>query len=151
VRDIRSLAVGLLLGLALVWSGAGLLGEVQSALDGFAGRQGNALPFFWRFGTAPVERFAGVMAAARPLLPPGSIVAFASTDGPRQADFFRWRWAAYLLPEQHVVLLNDHTGRDMAGFLGFVLTYRKQAQDPTYELVAQLPGGRLYRVSHAVP
>jgi hypothetical protein len=144
VQGIRSLALGLVLGIGVAWSGAGLVSEVRDAVEELDARAGNAVPFFWRFGMAPVERFARCMAAARPLLPPGSVVAFESLEGPREADFFRWRWAAYLLPEQHLVRARDARAGSPAAFL---LTYRKEAQDPRYRLVSRLPGGRLYRLA----
>jgi hypothetical protein len=141
VREIRSVALGVLLAVGVAWSAMGLLVEVRDAAEEADARGGNALPFFWRFGMAPVGRFARCMAAARAVLPAGAVVAFDSAEGPRDADFFRWRWAAYLLPEQHLVRAGDP--RALAGFL---LTYRKQVRDRSHELLTQLPGGRLYRV-----
>jgi hypothetical protein len=136
-------ALGVLLAVGVAWSAMGLLVEVRDAAEEADGRGGNALPFFWRFGMAPVGRFARCMAAARAVLPAGAVVAFDSAEGPRDADFFRWRWAAYLLPEQHLVRADDPRARALAGFL---LTYRKQVRDSSHPLLTQLPGGRLYRV-----
>ena len=142
------MALGVLLGVGVAWSGAGLLREVRDAVEELDARGGNALPFFWRFGMAPVGRFARCMAAARAVLPAGAVVAFDSAEGPRDADFFRWRWAAYLLPEQHLVRAGDPRARALAGFL---LTYRKEVRDGSHQLLTQLPGGRLYRVLPAAP
>src|SRR5260370_34983915 len=122
-----SVALAVLLAAAVLWSGLGLLGEMRYGLDELDGRQGNALPFFWRFGSAPVERFARCMAAARPLLPRGSVVAFDSPAGPRDADFFRWRWAAYLLPAQHLVRAR---GGRTGALGGFLRPYRQTGAEP---------------------
>lgn len=125
--------------------------EATGELRGFDARSANANPFNWRFGMAPVVRFSRCMAEARALLPPGTLVAFVSPGegaagrggGGGNDDFFRWRWAAYLLPELDLVRLQDASPPQAPSYL---LTYRREAPGRRFELVRQLTGGRLYRV-----
>jgi hypothetical protein len=140
--------VRLVLGLYVAWAGIALASETGAALESWDLRQGNAAPCEWRFGMAPVARLrrclAGVAADGR--VPRDSVVVFASPAGPCQADFYRARWAAYLLPELQVVAPGDPWGSPLAGFL---IAYRLEPAPPPgarLELLRQLEGGRLYRI-----
>lgn len=133
----------LILGFALAWAGVAFLQEVNGAVRSFDARETRAAgPMYWRFGIPQMTGFARCVAAAHREIPAGSVVAFASRPGPDAADFFRWRWAAYLLPEMHVVPLSDAEASRMADYL---LTFRLESDDPRFEPLRRLPGGWLYR------
>ena len=74
--------------------------------------------------TAELER---CLAAARREIPAGTVVAFSSPDDPPGAAFYRWRWAAYLMPAHGVVRDGEPGAR------------------PQYRIACG-PGGRLQRV-----
>ena len=133
----------LLLATALAWALAALLGEMRAAFEeldqravpGTANRR-------WQFGTPRVERLAAAADEVRRRIPPGSTLAFASPDD--GADFDRFRWLAYLLPEDQVMPLADPRSATAAGYL---LTVRRPIVHPRLEPLGLLPGGaRLYRV-----
>lgn len=132
------------LAVALAWALAVLLGEMRAALEGLDQR---ALPGTnnrrWQFGTPRVERMAAAADEVRRRIPPGSILAFASPDD--GADFDRFRWTAYLLPEDQVMPLADPRSATAASYL---LTVRRPPMvHPRLEPQGVLPGGaRLYRV-----
>jgi len=137
----------LLVGLALLWAGYAALRELNSAVTGYDLRDRRpAGPLQWRFGMPAVGDLARFAAGARPLLPPGSRVAFASTrtTGGRAGDdaFFRYRWAAYLLPEVDLVA----AGSPAAAEADYALGFRLLLPAPRFELIATLPGGSVYRV-----
>ena len=136
----RKLALSLL----LAWAGYAALAEVGRTLaeyDGRATRLAGAIG--WREGMPQVERLERFAAAARPLLPPGSMVVFVSTDDTPEQQFFRYRWAAYLLPEVDLIPFADPAaGRDGR----YLLAYSRRMDHPRLELLRRLPGGWLYRV-----
>ena len=134
----------LILGLALVWTGFAFLAETRKSLERFDERQSRpSAPPYWRFGVRQLEDFEAFVAAARREVPAGSRIAFASRPGPNDADFFRWRWAAYLMPEMDVLPLAMWEGGERAAY---VLAFRREVEDPRAEEIRRLPGGRLYRV-----
>lgn len=134
----------LILGLALVWTGFAFLAETQKSLGLFDRRQSRPFaPPYWRFGVRQLDDFQAFLEAARREVPAGSRIAFASRPGPDDADFFRWRWAAYLMPEMDVLPLAMWEGGEPAPY---VLAFRREVEDPRVEEVRRLPGGRLYRV-----
>jgi hypothetical protein len=134
----------MLLGLALAWAGYGALFELNRALAGYDLRDRRlAGAIDWHPGMpqlATLERFT---AAARPLLPPGAPVVFASNEDGTDQPFFRYRWAAYLLPEVDLIPLSDPA----AGTQGrYLLGYRRHFGHPRLVLLRRLPGGWLYRI-----
>ncbi len=138
----------LLVGLALLWAGYAALRELNAAVTGYDLRgQRPAGPLQWRFGMPAVEELTRFSAAARPLLPAGSRVAFASvrTTSGRAGDdaFFRYRWAAYFLPEVDLV----DAGSPAAAAAGYALAFRTRLPAPRFEEIAALPGGWVYRVA----
>src|SRR5437868_4157849 len=92
----------LILGFALAWGVLAFLretGRALAALDDQA--NGRAAVTDWRLGSPRVEALDRCLALVRERVPPGRVVAFASPADSRpfpNAGFFRWRWAAYLLP-----------------------------------------------------
>ena len=131
----------LLLGLALAWAAWALLAEVQGAAAGFDLREhSRPSAIGWRFGIPQVARLELCLNAARPLLPPGGRVAFASR--PDGDAFFRHRWAAYLLPEVDLIPWEDPTGQQAP----LLLSYSYQMDDPRLRLKRRLPAGFLYEV-----
>jgi len=134
----------LVLSLLLAWAGYAALCEVGRAVAGFDARATTlASPIGWRHGMPQVERLERFADAARPLLPPGSAVVFATPEDTPDQQLFRFRWASYLLPEVDLIPLSDPA----AGTLGrYVLGYRRRMDHPRLELLRRLPGGWLYRV-----
>jgi hypothetical protein len=151
----------LILGLALAWAIAALLLETGRALAGFddRGQSRDEVPS-WRFGTPQAEELDRCLALVRRRVPAGRIVVFASPAGASETpetpqtldhEFFRWRWAAYLLPRWEVAPLKDPTIRATADY---VITWRRDLAIPRLALVAadpDVPGCRLYRVRKAGP
>jgi hypothetical protein len=134
----------LILGLALVWAGWAFLAETQKSLDLFDRRQSRPFtPPYWRFGVRQLDDFQTFIEAARREVPAGSRIAFVSREGPDSADFFRWRWAAYLMPEMDVLHLSDFERGEPAAY---GLAFRRELDDSRMEEIRRLPGGRLYRV-----
>ncbi len=132
--------------LFVCWSGVALVRETAAAVAGWDARQVNRRPCLWRFGMAPVERFARCLAGVDGLLPPDSLVIFDSPPGDCSAQFYRWRWAAYLLPALDLVTPDDPAGRQRASYL---IAYRTEPAPPPgarLVLVRQLAGGRLFRI-----
>jgi hypothetical protein len=128
----------------LAWSAFAFLTELEEALAGFDRREVARLdPILWRSGTPQVRILEQCLAEARPLIPPGSVVAFASPPGPGGADFYRWRWAAYLLPEDDVIPLSEPRAGELAQYL---IAHRQPVEHPRLELIRALTGCRLYRV-----
>ena len=132
----------ILLGLALAWAGYGALCELNSAVSSYDRRDRRlASAIDWRPGMPQLEKLAGLTAAARPYLPPGSAVVFASAGDDQ--DFFRYRWAAYLLPEVDLIPFADPA----AGTAGrYLLSYRRRFDHPRLVLLRRLPAGWLYRI-----
>jgi len=91
--------------LLLVWSAIAFGRESWSACDDWRHRfeRPIASPWMWRLGTPALERLARCMQRAASVAPADSMVAF----GDRDADFLRWRWAAYELPQNDVLMEHD--------------------------------------------
>jgi hypothetical protein len=89
----------------------------------------------WRIGSRPAERLRRCLDEAHGLLPRGSIVTFVSPPGALQADFFRSRWAAYLLPDLDVVTPAD-------GPVGsrFLIAFQMRVERLGVTLIHDLPG-----------
>ena len=138
--------VRLVLALFVVWGGVALAHETGDVLAGWDARQANREPCVWRFGMAPVERLERCLAGVEGWVPRDSVVIFASPAGPCSAEFYRWRWAAYLLPDLLVSSPGDHDGRQRAEY---VIAYRMLPEPPpgaSLELLRPLVGGHLYRI-----
>jgi hypothetical protein len=139
----------LLFGLLLAWAAVALAYETATVRHDWNRRQENVPPCLWRFGMAPVERLGTCLAGVKGLLPRDTLVLFSSpTAGPCDPDFYRWRWAAYLLPDLLVARANDGEALRQASYL---ITYRRQPEPLPgcrLDLVRQLDGGRLYRIHH---
>jgi hypothetical protein len=130
-------------GLALAWALVALLSETREALSGLDRRAlAGTDERRYQFGTPRVDRLAATAEAVRTLVPAGSILAFASPED--AASFDRFRWTAYLLPEDQIVPLADPRSGEAASYL---LTVRRPISHPRLELLRELPGAaRLYRV-----
>jgi hypothetical protein len=133
----------LLLGLLLAWSATAFLVELQEAIEIYDRRTVyRSDPVRWRFGTAPVEVLEKCMTEAGEIIPPGSVVIFTS-PGPEASDFYRWRWAAYFLPEVDLIRPSYAGAGRIAQYL---ISHRVPIQHPRAELVKPLTGCRLYSV-----
>lgn len=134
----------LILALFLAWSALAFLVELSDTFTSFDRRQSErADPIRWRFGVRQVETLERCLAEARREMPPGSVVAFASPSGPAAAEFYRWRWAAYLLPEYDVLAITDPKAGELAQYL---IAHRQAIDLPRAERMRQLTGCVLYRV-----
>lgn len=134
----------LVLALLVLWAGAGLLMEVHKALADWDGRLDREEPAWsFHFGGQQVNRLERCLARARQIIPPGSVVAFVSPDEPKGVAFYRWRWAAYLMPAHHLVQPGDSSA---AGKVEYLIAFDLRATEPGLERIRRLPGGRLYRV-----
>lgn len=137
----------LILVLFLAWSALAFLAELAETFAGFDRRQSErADPIRWRFGVRQVEVLEQCLAEARKEIPAGSVVAFASpasADTAAAAEFYRWRWAAYLLPEHDVLAVSDPRAGELARYL---IAHRRPIDHPRAEKVRQLTGCVLYRV-----
>jgi hypothetical protein len=142
----------LILGFALAWGVLALLRETGRALAGVdaRGESRESVPY-WRLGMPQVEALDRCLDLVRQRVPPGRVVVFASPPDPGpgdQAELFRWRWAAYLLPQYEVAPLQ---GPDTARLAEYLVTYQRDFENPRLEAMAELPGCRLYRVRKATP
>jgi hypothetical protein len=137
----------LILVLFLAWSAFAFLAELSETFTGFDRRETErADPIRWRFGVRQVEVLEQCLTEARQVIPAGSVVAFASpasADTAAAAEFYRWRWAAYLLPEYDVLPISDPRAGELAQYL---IAHRRQIDHPRAEKMRQLTGCVLYRV-----
>ncbi|HEX3555421.1 MAG TPA: hypothetical protein VIA62_19535 [Thermoanaerobaculia bacterium] len=134
----------LLLGLLVLWSGLSLLAEARRAVTSWDDRgEWRSRPDNWRFGTPQVAALEACFAAARRLVPPGSLVAFATPPEPPDTALLPVRWAAYLMPAQDVLARDDAA----ATAAQYVVAWGAPLQDPGLTGIRQLPGCVLYRVN----
>ena len=133
----------LVLGFFLAWSAFAFLAELREAMEVYDRRSVHRSdPVRWRFGTPQVETLRRCLAEARALIPPGSVVIFTS-PGPEEAAFYRWRWAAYELPEDDVIRLET----PRAGEIGqYLISHRVPIEHPRAEPMKALTGCRLFKV-----
>lgn len=143
----------LILGFALAWAVLSLLRETGRALaelDGRAELQGDVTS--WQLGTPPVERLDRCLDLVRRHVLPGRVVVFASsTDAGPDGEFFRWRWAAYLLPQYDLAPLQSPVPPETARLAEYLIAYDRALQIPRLEALDGSPGCRLYRVRKPGP
>jgi len=141
----------LLLGFALAWGALSLLRETGSALAGLDGRaELRADVADWQLGTPPVEHLDRCLDLVRRHVPPDRLVVFASSSntgetGP-DGEFYRWRWAAYLLPQYDLAPLQSPMPAETARRAEYLLAYERTLEIPRLEVLEERPGCRLYRV-----
>jgi hypothetical protein len=134
----------LILGLAVAWCGFWFLRETGGALEGYDFRQqARSGPQTWRTGAPRLLRLERCLAGVRERVPAGRPIAFASPEEASRDDFFRWRWAAYYLPEHDLLFAHDPASLPDAEYL---VDYGRGVRDPRLELLARLHGCRLYRI-----
>lgn len=133
----------------LAWSAFAFLAELQEAVAGFDRRDTERSDAIrWRFGTRPVEILQQCLAEARLAIPPGDAVVFVSPVDGGRSDFYRWRWAAYLLPENPVLRPTDARAAETARW---VVAHRQPFEHPRAVLARRLTGCVLYRVTPPPP
>jgi hypothetical protein len=140
------LPVRVALGLCLAWAGIALAREAHQAAFDLTHESRHIPPVAWRFGMPPVARLQRCLPAVESLVPPDSLVIFASPPGPMGAEFFRRRWAAYLAPRLNVLALDDRQAPELASYL---ITFGGLGGLPPglrLELVRRLPTCGLYRI-----
>jgi hypothetical protein len=142
----------LILGFALAWGVFALLRETTEALVEVDARDEDqsSVPY-WHLGTPQVKRLDRCLELVRQQVPPGHVVVFASPEDARTGDqheFFRWRWAAYLLPQYDVAPLK---GPDTGLLAEYLITYHRDIENPRLEPMAELPDCHLYRVRKVAP
>ena len=133
------------LALLVAWAAAGFLFELNVAVGGYDERERvpENRPWMWRLGMPGPARLERCLAPARRTIPAASVVAFASPEEPSGGAFSRWRWAAYLMPAQDVVLASDPAAARLAEY---AIACGTRLEDPRLEPLRDLPDGRLYRV-----
>lgn len=138
----------LILGFVLAWGVLSLLRETGSALAGLDGRaklRGDVA--YWQLGTPPVERLDRCLDLVRRHVPPDRLVVFASSpDAGPDSEFYRWRWAAYLLPQYDLAPLQSPMPAATARRAEYLLAYERTLAIPRLEVLEELPGCLLYRV-----
>ncbi len=134
-----------LLGLLVLWAAISLLAEARRAATGWDARaEWRSRPDNWRFGTPQVAALEACFAAARHLVPPGSVVAYAAPPEPPDTALLPVRWAAYLMPAQDLLARDDAAATALAQY---VVAWGAPLQDPGITELRQLPGCVLYRVN----
>jgi hypothetical protein len=144
VRPAPQPLVRLVLVLFVAWAGAALAYRTGAALTGWDMRRADWPACAWSLGTGPVARLGRFLAGVEGWLPRDSVVVFESPPGPCNSQFFRWRWAAYLLPDLEVSLPDDPDGSRLAAYL---IAYGTEPAPPPGShlvLMRQLADGRLY-------
>lgn len=136
----------LILGIALLWGGIGLLTEMSRALAEHDRRESWAVgrPEYWRLGTPEPARLERCIAEVAKVVPAGSTIAFASAGPDRSSRFFEWRWAAYLLPAYDVAPWEDLPPGWPAPYV--VAWGGVRVRDPKLERVRISPECKVYRV-----
>jgi hypothetical protein len=141
-----------LLGFALAWGVFAFLRETGHTLSDLDSREETQdVVADWRPGTPPVERLDRCLDLVRRRVPAGHVVVFASSTGSDNGpdgEFFRWRWAAYLLPQYDVAPLH---GADTARLAEYLITFDRPLENPRLETLAEIPGCRLSRVLKGTP
>jgi hypothetical protein len=146
VPSLARLTRRLILGLWLVWAAYALADACRQALAERELRAQNVLPCRWHFGLAAVDRLQRCLAGVEGLLPGGSVVLFDSPAGPVDARFYRWRWAAYLLPDLEVAMPEDGLGARTAAYaIGYHRVPAAPAQSHL-DLSRRLDGCLLFRI-----
>jgi hypothetical protein len=132
------------LSLLVAWAAFAFLHELNRAVTGYDARaETPAHPRRWQPGMAGPVRLERCLAPARRAIDRGAVVAFASPDEPAGSAFFRWRWAAYLMPAHDVIQAGDPAAARLADY---AIACGTRLDDPRLAPVRELPGGRLYRV-----
>jgi len=96
----RRRVVETVLVLLVIWAGWVLLFEAHGARhDWLAGQLHQPTSAYWRLGSRPPERLRRCLSAMHTVLPAREPLLLWD---PAQ-DFYRWRWAAYFVPQRDVV------------------------------------------------
>jgi hypothetical protein len=132
----------LLLGLVLAWAAFGFASEAWRAQRS-RGRPGRAEAILWRFPSLPVAQLGRCLAGVHPRVPAGSRVLFVARAMSAADAQYRWRWAAYFLPEMDVLPAGDPATEALAEY---VVAYRRGYEAPRARALAELEGCTLYRV-----
>lgn len=128
----------------LLWSALKFSFEEKEALRGArSALSRNEAPVLWRFGTPPVLELTRCMDRVRSELARDSIVGFVSAEGPSGDQLFRWRWAAFLAPEIHLLEVHDPVPPLSTAFL---VVYGREFRHRQIEPVFESPGCSLFRV-----
>ncbi|HEX2252261.1 MAG TPA: hypothetical protein VHQ65_03225 [Thermoanaerobaculia bacterium] len=134
-RRTRRAALVLLLAVAA----AGFVAEVMRFERRLGARVGS--PEGWRLDSPDAAGVGHFLSSVEPVMPPGSLVAFApAVNLPGEEDFVTL-WAAYHLPRQRVI----GYGHYATGAADWLVGYRRTVDDPRFVLVERLPSGTLYR------
>lgn len=127
----------LLLAVLLLWNVFGLARATILTVESWRNRATfNLPPLYWRLGAPRPEELRHCAEFAGRFVPRGSRIVVADAE----ADFFRWRWAAYLLPAHDVL---DTSSVESADFLLFV---GKETFPPRGTLARQEPPCSIYRL-----
>lgn len=128
--------------LVLAWTAFGFTSEAWRALRA-RGRPGSAAAILWRFRSLPVGQLERCLVGVHPRVPAGSRVLFLTRATSAEDAVYRWRWAAYFLPEMDVLPAGDPATEALAQY---VVAHRRGYADPRARPLAELEGCTLYRV-----
>lgn len=133
----------LILGGLAAWAACAFLVEMSHAVAGWDDRGIPRGVWAWRFQTPETDALARSLDAARPAIPPGTVIAFTALEGRPGAALDVWLWTAYLMPEYDVISVNDPEAGDLARY---AIAYKTEIHHPRAEPILRLPDGWLYRV-----
>jgi hypothetical protein len=138
-----------ILAAGVVWCGFSLLAALHGSVSRYDLRNDRpTAPALWRLGTRAPARLQGCLAEVERRIPKTATVSVLSLPGPAEAEFYRWRWAAYLLPEHDVVLEDP----PRLGYpRDYVVALQRKAEGEGLKLIYEHPGCRLYRAGVEAP
>lgn len=123
----------------MLWAAGSFGLAIARGLAGWRGRADFRPPAFdWRFGTPRVAGMASCLAGVNEHVPRGSRVALFD---PRWDGFYRWRWAAYLLVADDLVLADTPEAEEAS-----YLVAMGDDDPPRGTFMVGGPGCRLYRL-----
>jgi len=133
-----------ILAAAVAWAAVGFLSELHGSLTRYDLRNDRpTLPALWHLGTRAPARLQACLAEVERRIPERTTVSILSPPGPAQAEFYRWRWAAYLLP-RHDVIEEGSRGATPADYL---VAFQRVAEDPELTPIFATAACRLYRMA----
>jgi hypothetical protein len=102
-----------------------------------------------------VERLDRCLDLVRRHVPPDRLVVFASSpdagDTGTGSEFYRWRWAAYLLPRYDLAPLRSPMPAETVRLAEYLIAFERTLEIPRLEILEERPGCRLYRVRALTP
>lgn len=131
---------------AVAWAAVGFLRELHGSLTRYDLRNDRPTsPALWHLGTRAPARLQACLAEVERRIPKRATVSILSPPGPAQAEFYRWRWAAYLLPRHDVI----EEGSRGATRTDYLVAFQRVTESPELTPIFATTGCRLYEVTPA--